>query len=197
MSEMSNNKESSAIDFATRLETFLNERAIIWNKQAVFEWMIKEHEADKQAYAKQQVKEAQVNYQKGVITLCGSTRFFDDFRLANLKLTCAGWAVLSIGIDTKSDQQLKESGFYPANEQELKTIHDRLDILHREGKIGRSEAIMVIDVDGYIGNSTRKEIEYAIQHGKKLYSYTKTTEFANPEPFILSQNQNKKEPSEK
>jgi hypothetical protein len=47
---------------------------------------------------------------KGIITLCGSTRFFEHFRLANLKLTCADWIVLSIGIDTRSDKQLKEAG---------------------------------------------------------------------------------------
>ena len=111
---------------------------------------------------------------KGIITLCGSTRYFDHFRQANLKLTCADWIVLSIGIDTKSDKQLHEAG--------MQVDKVQLDRLHKE-KIAMSQAIMVIDVDGYIGDATRSEIEYAMKNGKALYSYANTKDFSEPEEF--------------
>ena len=88
---------------------------------------------------------------KGIITLCGSTRFYNDFKLAGLKLTLNDWHVFSIGIDTKSDADIKAAG-------DFKIDHARLDRLHKS-KIAKSEAIMVIDVNGYIGESTRSEIE--------------------------------------
>ncbi len=120
---------------------------------------------------------------KGIICLCGSTRFFDHFRQANLKLTCADWIVLSIGIDTKSDSQLQEAG--------IKVDKEQLDRLHHE-KIALAQAIMVIDIDGYIGESTRKEIEHAAQTGKAIYSYSATTDFAHPKritpnPWFLAE----------
>lgn len=103
---------------------------------------------------------------KGIITLCGSTRFYEDFRLANLYLTMDNWIVLSIGIDTKSDHDLKALGICELND-ESKTA---LDKLHKE-KIDLSSAIMVIDVDAYIGQSTQSEIAHAIQNNKTIYSY--------------------------
>lgn len=119
------------------------------------------------------------------ITLCGSTRFFEHFRRAQLMLNCKGWLVYSIGIDTKSDDQLIESGVFPKNDDELAALLAVLDATHKR-KISRSEAIMVIDVDGYIGDATRSEIAYAVKHGKKIYSYTKTVDFDKPAPFDAS-----------
>jgi hypothetical protein len=49
----------------------------------------------------------------------------------------------------------------------------QLDELHRY-KIDMSDAIMVIDVNGYAGESTRSEVEYAIRKGKPVYSYTQS-----------------------
>lgn len=50
-------------------------------------------------------------------------------------------------------------------ERQLKELHFR--------KIDRSDEIFVIDVNGYIGDSTRAEIEYASSHGKKVRYYSK------------------------
>jgi hypothetical protein len=104
---------------------------------------------------------------KGIITLCGSTRFYADFKEANLRLTLNDYIVLSIGVDTRSDKDIPE-----LNDPHTSIVlKERLDRLHKE-KIDMSDAIMVIDIDGYVGESTRSEIKHAYLKGKKIYSYT-------------------------
>lgn len=95
-----------------------------------------------------------------IVCLCGSTRFFDTFREQNLRLTIAGLIVLSIGCDTKSDGDL----FGVADVADLKS---RLDTLHKR-KIDLADWVFVLDVDGYIGESTRSEIAYATQIGRPV-----------------------------
>ena len=100
-----------------------------------------------------------------VVCLCGSTRFYETFREANLRLTLAGEIVLSIGCDTKSDGDLAVAGGLGHDPDALK---QRLDDLHRRkidlvGRLGGY--VLVLNVGGYIGESTRGEIEYATAHG--------------------------------
>ncbi len=85
-----------------------------------------------------------------IVCLCGSTRFMKAFRWANLAETLAGKIVLSIGCDTKSDDAL---GLSTKDIERLKELHLR--------KIDLANEIYVLNVGGYIGSSTRKEIEYA------------------------------------
>ena len=47
-----------------------------------------------------------------------------------------------------------------------------LDKIHRK-KIDISDAIYVVNIDGYIGNSTKNEIEYAKNNGKKVIYHEK------------------------
>lgn len=96
-----------------------------------------------------------------VITLCGSTKFKAQFREVEAALTLSGHIVLSVGFFEQSD------GIEITEEQEsrLKELHFR--------KIDMSDEIFVIDVNGYIGESTRAEIEYASSHGKKVRYYSK------------------------
>lgn len=96
-----------------------------------------------------------------IICLCGSTRFSDAFKQANLVETLKGNIVLSIGCDTKSDTDLLALGELT---EELKAS---LDELHKR-KIDLADEILVLNVDHYIGNSTRSEIEYAIKTGKEI-----------------------------
>ena len=42
-----------------------------------------------------------------------------------------------------------------------------LDKIHRK-KIDISDAIYVVNIDGYIGDSTKNEIEYALKNGKEV-----------------------------
>ena len=96
-----------------------------------------------------------------IVCLCGSTRFIEAFRSANLHETIAGKIVLSIGCDTKSDTDLLALGELT---EEAKAA---LDELHKR-KIDLADEVLVLNVGGYVGSSTRSEIEYARLHGKPL-----------------------------
>ena len=94
-----------------------------------------------------------------VITLCGSTRFKDDFERANKDLTLSGNICISVGCFGHSGDTFTE-------EQKV-----MLDDMHKR-KIDMADAIYVINKDGYIGDSTRSEIEYARKHNKEvIYMY--------------------------
>lgn len=90
-----------------------------------------------------------------VITLCGSTRFKDDFERINKELTLLGNIVISVGCFGHSGDTFTE-------EQKV-----MLDDIHKR-KIDMSDAIYVINKDGYIGSSTKSEIKYAITRGKQV-----------------------------
>ena len=99
-----------------------------------------------------------------VVCLCGSTRFGDQFRAANLRLTLAGQIVLSIGCDTRADADLAAAG---ALGTDLTQVKARLDDLHKR-KIDLSDYVLVLNPGGYIGDSTRSEIAYARATGKPV-----------------------------
>ena len=97
-----------------------------------------------------------------VITLCGSTRFKDEFMEAQKRLTLAGNIVISVGLFGHSgDNEVWEN----MDEGTLMRTKEMLDDMHKR-KIDMADEIFVINVDGYIGSSTRSEIEYAIANGK-------------------------------
>lgn len=99
-----------------------------------------------------------------VITLCGSTRFKDQFMEAQKKLTLEGNIVISVGLFGHSgDQEVWEN----MDEGTLTKTKEMLDDMHKR-KIDMADAIYVINVGGYIGSSTKSEIEYAITHGKEV-----------------------------
>ena len=104
-----------------------------------------------------------------IVTLCGSTRFGRAFEEAELSLTLLGCVVLTIGCNLKSDAEL----FAHLPTEKVEQIKRGLDVLHLE-KIDLSDEIFVLNVQGYIGESTRAEIEYAERTGKivrYLYPY--------------------------
>ena len=98
-----------------------------------------------------------------IVCLCGSTRFKDAFVYANLRETLAGKIVLSIGCDTRTDLDL----FAHLDARERAAIKARLDELHLR-KIDLADEVLVLNVDGYVGESTGRELEYARQHGKAI-----------------------------
>ena len=92
-----------------------------------------------------------------VITLCGSTRFKEQFLEAQKRLTLAGNIVISVGLFGHSgDDEVWTEG-----------TKEMLDDMHKR-KIDMADGIYVINVGGYIGSSTRSEIEYAKMHGKTI-----------------------------
>jgi len=99
-----------------------------------------------------------------VITLCGSTRFKDEFMQAQKRLTLAGNIVISVGLFGHSGDNEVWEGM---SEDTLTKTKEMLDDMHKR-KIDMADGIFVINVGGYIGSSTRSEIEYAMEHGKTI-----------------------------
>lgn len=103
-----------------------------------------------------------------ITVLCGSTRFKDAWYEEGKRLTHAGVIVLSVGdLDTSESARNVNVPLDP----ELK---ERLDELHKR-KIDLADEVLVLNVGGYIGSSTRSEIEYAEKIGKPV-RYLEPTE---------------------
>lgn len=99
-----------------------------------------------------------------IVTLCGSTKFKKEFLEIQKKLTLLGYIVISVGLFGHSgDNEVWEN----MDEGTLTKTKSMLDDMHKR-KIDLSDMIYVINVGGYIGESTRSEIEYAICTGKEV-----------------------------
>ena len=96
-----------------------------------------------------------------IVCLCGSTRFGEAFQQASLYETMAGKIVLSIGCDTHSDDQI----FTAMTPEQLQKTKAMLDELHLR-KIDLADEVLILNVGGYIGESTSRELEYAVSSGK-------------------------------
>lgn len=92
-----------------------------------------------------------------VITLCGSTKFKEDFLREQKMLTLEGNIVISVGLFGHSGD----------NEVWSEGTKEMLDDMHKR-KIDMSDEIFVINKNGYIGSSTKSEIEYATKTGKVI-----------------------------
>lgn len=95
-----------------------------------------------------------------IITACGSYKFKKEMIEIAEKMTLKGNCIITPNDLTKTD---KDS----YTEEEIIMI----DKMHKE-KIKISDAILVVNVNGYIGNSTKSEIEYAKSLNKEILYYT-------------------------
>ena len=87
----------------------------------------------------------------------GSTRFRDAFLEAQKRLTLAGNIVISVGLfGHAGDEEVWNEG-----------VKEMLDDMHKR-KIDMADEIFVVNVGGYIGESTRSEIDYATASGKPV-----------------------------
>ena len=92
-----------------------------------------------------------------IVTLCGSTRFKEQFLEAQKRLTLEGSIVISVGLFGHSgDDDVWKPG-----------VKEMLDDMHLR-KIDLADEIFVINVGGYIGESTKCEIAYAEKTGKTV-----------------------------
>ena len=99
-----------------------------------------------------------------VVTLCGSTRFKEEFMKAQKELTLQGNIVISVGLFGHSgDQEVWEN----MDEGTLTKTKEMLDDMHKR-KIDMADEIFVVNVNGYIGESTKSEIKYAQETGKAV-----------------------------
>ena len=97
-----------------------------------------------------------VKHRYKVITLCGSTKFKDDFLREQERLTLAGNVVISVGVFGHADNISMED-----------SIKIMLDDIHKQ-KIEMADEIFVINKHDYIGLSTKHEIDYATICGKPI-----------------------------
>lgn len=97
-----------------------------------------------------------------IICLCGSTKFFDAFQEANYELTMKGYIVLTVGFYQHAPQAYHGEGVGATSQEKV-----ALDELHKR-KIDLADEIFVLNVGGYIGSSTRSEIDYALNKGKSI-----------------------------
>ena len=95
-----------------------------------------------------------------IITVCGSLKFMKEMMIITEKLELEGNCMLSPIYPTNPDKDA-----YTEDEALM------LDKMHKE-KIKISDAILVVDVDNYIGTSTKSEIEFAKSLGKEIIYYT-------------------------
>lgn len=107
-----------------------------------------------------------------VVTLCGSTRFKDEFMNAQKRLTLEGNIVISVGLFGHSgDFEVWDN----MDEGTITKTKLMLDDMHKR-KIDMADSIYVINVGGYIGDSTRSEIEYALATGKSIRYLEETSQ---------------------
>lgn len=98
-----------------------------------------------------------------IVCLCGSTRFWREFQAASLRETMAGKIVLSIGAASGTDDE--HFGNLPRTEYDR--IKAMLDALHLR-KIDLCDEVLILNLDGYIGESTARELAYAQSLGKRV-----------------------------
>ena len=100
-----------------------------------------------------------------VVTLCGSTRFKDEFLQAQKRLTLEGNIVISVGLFGHSGD----------NEVWTEGTKEMLDDMHLR-KIDMADGGFVINGGGDIGSRTRNEIKYAERTGKVVRYFVPVAE---------------------
>lgn len=96
-----------------------------------------------------------------IVCLCGSTKFKDEFEKAQLDETLKGNIVLTVGAYFHC---LDDNDILRDVISEKKKMLDKLHL----SKIDICDEVFVINVDGYIGFSTQREIRYAVHIGKPV-----------------------------
>jgi hypothetical protein len=96
-----------------------------------------------------------------IVVLCGSTRFKDEINAANARLTLAGHLVISLGVFGHVDLPDRDWTTGDSADKRL------LDDLHKR-KIDIADEVLIVNIGGYVGESTRAEIAYARSLGKPI-----------------------------
>ena len=95
-----------------------------------------------------------------IITVCGSLRFIKEMLQIAEKLELEGNSVLLPIYNLNKNKDA-------FNSDEILMLSK----MHKE-KIKLSDAVLVVNVDGYIGNSTKDEMEFAKKLNKEIIYYT-------------------------
>ncbi len=105
-----------------------------------------------------------------VVCLCGSSRFLAEMSIMKWQLEKGGRIALSMSILPNT-----YPGVVPDHQAEREGVKEVMDKLHLR-KIDLADRVLVVDVDGYIGDSTRAEIDYATRTGKPVEYFSTNVE---------------------
>jgi hypothetical protein len=140
-------------------EEFINEKIKskflpVYDKQELIEWLTEFTSLQSgKADGKSEVRDDRPE----IVCICGSGRFLKEMHEVEERLTLEGKIVLMIGVNTKD----------VARTEDMSKYKPMLDELHLR-KIDMADSVFVVNVGGYIGESTRKEILYAESKGKPI-----------------------------
>lgn len=112
-----------------------------------------------------------------IVALCGSTRFWEQMQEANVRETAAGKIVVAPGCNMKEPHALW------AGDDQADELKQRLDDLHRR-KIDLADEVLVVAPGGYIGDSTRGEVDYATRLGLPIRYVTDNQPRAAVDPLL-------------
>ena len=99
-----------------------------------------------------------------IICLCGSTRFTYEMAAKSWELAKQG--VIALGWNILLDGPAFPNGG-ESHGAEAEGVKEQIDELHKR-KIDLCDEVFVLNIGGYIGESTRSEIEYAVKIGKPV-----------------------------
>jgi hypothetical protein len=116
-----------------------------------------------------------------IVCLCGSTRFWEQFQEANYRETMAGRIVLTVGhYPNIRDLRVTIDGCMGETPTIVRVIGNHgdgigctpeqkvaLDSLHKQ-KIDLADEVYVLNVGGYVGDSTRSEVRHALKNRKPV-----------------------------
>ncbi|MFI5808371.1 hypothetical protein [Streptomyces sp. NPDC051561] len=114
-----------------------------------------------------------------IVALCGSTRFWAELQEAVTRETAAGKITLAPGCNMKQPHLLWDDA------RKAEDLKARLDTLHRH-KIDLADEVLIVAPGGYIGESTRSEIQYAQQLGRPI-RYSIEAAPSDPDSAVLAE----------
>jgi len=122
-----------------------DEEKLIWatDEKRLFRWLTSQYKK---------------STRPSIVCICGSTRFMKRIREVGRDLTYEGKIVVGPECVTSSEHE------FEAAHPELKAMMDKLHLR----KIDLADEVFIVNVDGYIGESTAREIEYAKKQGKTV-----------------------------
>ena len=94
-----------------------------------------------------------------IVTLCGSLKFENEMMIIAEKMALEGYCILTPVYPVLENVERTEEQLMKFKEEHFKRIE-------------LSDAILVVNVNNYIGNSTNLEIEYAKKLEKEIIYYT-------------------------
>lgn len=115
-----------------------------------------------------------------IVCLCGSTRFTEQMMIKSWELAKQG--VIALGWNALPDSYVvvpslctlsgeyadrKDALHIESHGAEAEGLKQQIDELHKR-KIDLADEVLVLNIGGYIGESTRSEIDYALAHGKPV-----------------------------